>query len=66
VADLGRTKAAPIQALADAVTARALVGPTELTADELATLVSTPPDPSLLLAAQRMLQKVGITWPGSP
>ncbi|MDI3289337.1 hypothetical protein [Polyangium sp. 15x6] len=66
VADLGLTKAAPIQALVDAVTTRALAGPTELTPDELEMLLPTPPDPSLLLAAQRMLQKVGITWPGSP
>ena len=66
VADLGRTKAAPIKALADALTDRALKGPTELLADELATLLPTPPDPERLLAAQRMLQQVGITWPGSP
>jgi len=66
VADLGPRKAAPIQALVDAVTDRALEGPTELTADELATLLPTPPDPERLLGAQRMLRKVGITWPGSP
>jgi hypothetical protein len=66
VADLGPKKAAPIHALADAVTDRALAGPTELTIDELATLLPTPPDPERLLGAQRMLQKVGITWPGSP
>lgn len=58
--------AAPIHAIVDAVTARALVGPTELTPDELATLCPTPPDPKQLLHTQRMLQKVGITWPGSP
>jgi hypothetical protein len=66
VADLGPKKAAPIHALADAVTARALAGPTELTTDELETLLPTPPKPERLLDAQRMLQKVGITWPGSP
>ncbi|TKD06384.1 hypothetical protein [Polyangium fumosum] len=66
VADLGRTKAAPIQALADALTDRALKGPTELLPDELATLLPKPPDPERWLDAQRMLQKVGITWPGSP
>jgi hypothetical protein len=66
VADLGRTKAAPIQALADALTDRALKGPTELLPDELATLLPTPPDLERLLAAQHMLPKVGITWPGSP
>ena len=59
-------QAAPIHAIIDAVTARALVGPTELTPDELATLCPTPPDPKKLLHAQRSLQKVGITWPGSP
>jgi hypothetical protein len=66
VADLGPKKAAPIQALADAVTDRALTGPTELTPAELATLLPTPPDPERLLVAQRMLQRAGITWPGSP
>ena len=59
-------KCAPIRGLVDAVTSRALTAPTELTTDELATLLPTPPDPEQLLAAQRMLQKVGITWPGSP
>ncbi len=59
-------RAVPIQAIVDAVTARALMGPTELLPDELATLLPTPPDPERLLYAQRMLQKVGITWPGSP
>jgi len=66
VADLGPQKAAPIHALTDAVTDRAFAGPTELTTDELATLLPTPPDPERLLSGQRMLQKVGITWPGSP
>ena len=65
-AEAERTVAAPIHAIIDAVTARALVGPTELTPDELATLCPTPPDPKQLLHTQRMLQKVGITWPGSP
>ena len=58
--------AVPIQAIVDAVTARALVGPTELLPEELATLLPTPPKPETLLYAQRMLQKAGITWPGSP
>ncbi|HZF49996.1 MAG TPA: hypothetical protein VE093_15155 [Polyangiaceae bacterium] len=58
--------AVPIHAIVDAVTARALTGPTELLPDELATLLPTPPKPERLLYAQRMLQKVGITWPGSP
>ena len=56
----------PIQAIIDAVTDRALKGPTEFTLDELATICPTPPDPKRLLDAQRELQKVGITWPGSP
>lgn len=63
VMDLGRTKAEPIQTLVDAVTSRAIAGPTELTPDELATLCPTPPEPQRLLDAQRSLQKVGITWP---
>lgn len=66
VAELARTKAAPIHGLVDAVVARALVGPTELTTDELETLLPTPPDPKRLIGTQRMLRKVGITWPGSP
>ncbi len=56
----------PIQAVIDAVTDRALKGPTEFTTEELATICPTPPDPERLLGAQRNLQKVGITWPGSP
>lgn len=59
-------KEAPIHALIDAVVDRRMRGPTELTTDEIATLFPTPPDPERLLYAQRMLQKVGITWPGSP
>lgn len=66
VADLGRAQAAPIQALVDAVTERALVGPTELTTNELAILLPTAPDPERLLDAQKMLRKVGVTWPASP
>jgi hypothetical protein len=66
VAELARTIAAPIHAIVDAVTDRALAGPTELTTTELETLLPTPPDPKRLLAAQRRLQRVGVTWPGSP
>lgn len=66
VAELDRTEAAPIHAIIDAVTARALLGPTELTRDELAILLPTPPDPKQLVAVQCRLQKVGITWPESP
>jgi len=66
VIDYARPEDAPLHAIIDAVTDRALEGPTEFTPDELATLVRRPPDPETLLDAQRMLQKVGITWPGSP
>lgn len=65
-AEIDRTRFAPIHAIMDAVVDRALRGPTELTTDELATLVPKPPDPEGLLGAQRMLQKVGVRWPGSP
>jgi hypothetical protein len=65
-AALARTTAAPIHALVDAVTDRALDGPTELLPDELATLFPTPPDAEERLFAQRMLERVGITWPGLP
>ncbi len=64
--ELDRTTAAPIQALVDAIAARALTGPTELTTDELATLLPVPLAPSELLGAQQWLKKVGVTWPGSP
>jgi len=65
-AENARRGAAPIEALVDAVTARAFRGPTELTTDELATLLPTPLDPKRLVYAQQCLQKVGVTWPGSP
>ncbi|UQA61312.1 hypothetical protein [Polyangium aurulentum] len=61
-----RTRDAPIHAIIDAVVDRRMQGPTEFTSDELATLLAEPPGPGELLGAQRMLQKVGITWPGSP
>jgi hypothetical protein len=64
-AEAAQTVAAPIHAIIDAVTDRRLAGPTALTPDELATLCPTAPDSEKLLDAQRMLQKVGITWPGS-
>ena len=57
---------APMHTLMDRVVDRRLGGPTELTPDEIEMLFPTPPDPEQLLDAQRMLQKVGITWPGSP
>ncbi|MFT3768438.1 MAG: hypothetical protein QM820_23565 [Minicystis sp.] len=65
-AERARTTDAPLHAIVDAVTDRRLAGPTELTTDEIATLIPKPPDPDRLLGAQRGLQKVGITWPGSP
>lgn len=58
--------AVAIHAIVDAVTARAIKRPTELTADELATLLPTPADPERLACAQTRLRKVGIRWPGSP
>ncbi|MDI1429474.1 hypothetical protein [Polyangium sorediatum] len=65
-AERARTTDAPIHAIIDAVVDRRLQGPTEFTTDELATLLAKPPDPKQLLAIQRRLQEVGITWPGSP
>jgi hypothetical protein len=65
VAEYAR-KDAPVHALIDAVVDRRMRGPTELTTAELELLFPTPPAPKTLLDAQRMLQKVGITWPGSP
>jgi hypothetical protein len=59
-------KDAPIHALIDAVIDRRLGGPMELTTEDVEMLFPSLPDPSLLLGAQRMLQKVGITWPSSP
>ncbi len=65
-AERARTRDAPIHAIIDAVVDRALQGPTEFTPDEIAILVPTPPEPQQLLAIQRRLHDVGITWPGSP
>ncbi|MDI3290373.1 hypothetical protein [Polyangium sp. 15x6] len=65
-AERARTVEAPIHAIIDAVVDRRLQGPTEFTPDEIATLLVKPPDPKQLLGVQRLLQKVGITWPGSP
>ena len=59
-------KDAPIHALMDAMVDRRRRGRTELTTDEIEMLFPTPPDPKHLLYAQRALQHVGITWPGSP
>jgi hypothetical protein len=55
-----------MHALIDAVVDRRMRGTTELTTDEIAMLFPTPPDPERLLGAQRALQDVCITWPGSP
>jgi hypothetical protein len=65
-AERARTIDAPIHAIIDAVTDRALKGPTEFTPDEIAMLIPKPAEPKQLLAIQRRLQEVGITWPGSP
>ncbi|MEO5726393.1 MAG: hypothetical protein ABI134_34895, partial [Byssovorax sp.] len=65
VAECAR-KQAPMHTLMDTVVNRRLGGPTEFTADEIERLFPTPPDREQLLGAQLMLQKVGITWPGSP
>lgn len=61
-----RPQDAPAHAIMDAVVDRRLSGPTEFTATELETLLLPAPKPSRLLGAQRMLEKVGVTWPGSP
>jgi hypothetical protein len=50
----------------DAVVARALAGPTELTADEIALLLpAPPPDEAYLRRARLGLPKVGIACPAS-
>lgn len=61
-----RPEDAPAHAIIDSVTDRALKGPTEFTPAELDTLLRPTADPKHVLGAQRRLQKVGITWPGSP
>jgi len=66
VVECARTRDAAMHALIDAVVDRRMRGPMELTTDEIAMLFPTPPDPEQLLGAQRSLQTVGITWPGSP
>jgi hypothetical protein len=57
---------AALHAVIDTVVDRRLGGPTELTTEEIEVLFPTPPDPKRRLGVQRMLQKVGVTWPGSP
>jgi hypothetical protein len=65
-AENARRGAAPVEAIVDAVTARVLAGPTALTAEEIATLLPSPPDPERLHTVQRMLRRVGVSWPGIP
>jgi len=60
-----RPQDAPAHAVIDAVTDRALKGPTAFTPAELETLLVPAPDPKRVHGAQHRLQKVGITWPGS-
>lgn len=64
--ELVRRGAAPAYAVVDAVVARALAGPTELTADELATLFPIAPDRARLAGAQKWLPAVGVTLPDPP
>lgn len=59
-------RAAPANALLDAVVDRRMAGPTEFTPEEIEMIFRAPPDPKELLTAQRSIAKVGITWPGSP
>ncbi|MDI3282323.1 hypothetical protein [Polyangium sp. 15x6] len=66
VTNHNRAEDVPAHAAIDAVTDRALKGPTELTPAELDTLLRPTADPERVRGAQRGLQKVGITWPGSP
>ena len=66
VTNHNRPEDAPAHAVIDAVVDRRLNGPTEFTQAELETLLRPTPDPERVLGAQRRLQKVGITWPGSP
>lgn len=61
-----RPQDAHAHAVIDAVVDRALKSPTEFTSAELDALLLPTPDPKRVLGAQRRLQKVGITWPGSP
>lgn len=66
VVDHARPQDLPIHAIVDAVTDRALKGPTEFTSDELATICPTPPEPKRLLYVRYLLQQVGIRWPDLP
>jgi hypothetical protein len=66
VVNHARPQDVPAHAIMDAVVDRRLKGPTEITASELETLLLPASKPERLLGAQRRLQGVGITWPGSP
>ncbi|MBK9266348.1 MAG: hypothetical protein IPM54_42005 [Polyangiaceae bacterium] len=57
VSELDRTVAAPIHAIIDAVVARRLSGPTELTPDELATLSPRLPTPEQLVAVNGVFKR---------
>jgi hypothetical protein len=61
-----RRGAAPVQAIVDAVVARALARPTELTTEELKTLFPIAPDRARLAGAQKWLREVGVTLPDPP
>ena len=63
---LVRRGTAPIQAIVDAVTARALAGPTELTTDELATLPPAPPDPYDWLSPDSAFRRWASPGPARP
>jgi hypothetical protein len=65
LAEMERRFGAPIQVIVDALVDRRLQGPTALTTDEIATLLPVPIDQEILVTGQRMLQMVGITWPGA-
>jgi len=64
--ELVRRGAAAAYAIVDAVVARALAGPTELTADELTTLFPIAPDRTRLAGAQKWLPAVRVTLPDPP
>jgi hypothetical protein len=66
VTNHNRPEDAHAHAIMDAVVDRRLKGPTEFTPEELETLLLPAPKPERVLGAQRALQMIGITWPGSP
>jgi hypothetical protein len=66
VTNHNRPEDAHAHAIIDAVVDRRLKGPTEFTPEELEALLRPTLDPKRVLGAQRALQTIGITWPGSP